>query len=132
MNNKDKEQLIALYKQLSELTAPECATVCRVPHSCCSSFDCQVAQTLAKELWYTELIPVAEEDRIKPDVLFLSKSKGGCIVEPHLRPHCTKHTCAVNSLGFKVGDKKWTRAYFQLRTKIERLEGRMEEEANQG
>jgi hypothetical protein len=32
------------------------------------------------------------------------------------------HTCQINSLGFKPGDEKWTRKYFCLRAKIERLE----------
>jgi hypothetical protein len=36
-------KLIQLFQQMSELTAPECATSCRIPHSCCSPEYCEYA-----------------------------------------------------------------------------------------
>lgn len=43
----------------------------------------------------------------------------GCVVEPHLRPLCTLHTCAINGAGFKAGDDEWNRKYFALREELE-------------
>ena len=43
----------------------------------------------------------------------------GCTVEPHLRPLCTMHTCAINAFGFKPDDPEWTVKYFVLRELIE-------------
>jgi hypothetical protein len=70
---------------------------------------------VAKEEWGTELTPTGH-----PRLPFMGET--GCVVPPHMRPMCTMHTCAVNSLGFKMGDMAWTEKYFALRDKIETLE----------
>lgn len=46
----------------------------------------------------------------------------GCTALPHLRPVCSLHTCAINSLGCEPGDPEMTTKYFELREEIETLE----------
>ena len=114
----DKEQLIELYRQMAELTRPECSNVCRVPRSCCHEEHCGMAEQVAEELWGVRL------ERIKGAAIpFIGPD--GCIVPPHLRPNCTLHTCAINGLGFKPGDTAWTARYFNLRADIDTLEHRI-------
>lgn len=72
----------------------------------------------AREEWQTELTPTGHER-----LPFMGPT--GCIVAPHLRPWCTMHTCAINSLGFKIDDLNWTKQYFALRRKIEKLESKV-------
>lgn len=103
--------LKALYLRMSELTAPECATVCRIPHSCCDPMYCELTTDIAKERGVT-LEPTGH-----PTLRYMGPN--GCIVEPYFRPLCTLHTCEINSFGFKRGDEKWTRRYFKLREEIE-------------
>jgi hypothetical protein len=110
-----KVQLPILYQQMAELTLPECRDSCRSPHSCCAPEYCDFAAITAKEDWNTELTPTGH-----PRLPFMGES--GCTVPPHMRPMCTMHTCAINSLGFKPGDMEWTKKYFTLREKIETLE----------
>ena len=114
-------QLVILYKKMADFTAPECAGVgpgsCRVPHSCCDEFACSITREYASEVYGVEL----EEYQGSPKGAFYLR-ESGCTVAPHLRPHCTMHTCAINGLGFKHGDRKWTKQYFTLRKKIEDLE----------
>lgn len=52
----------------------------------------------------------------------------GCTIEPHLRPLCTLHTCAINSFGFKPDDMAWTERYFKLREAIEDAMWKQEKE----
>lgn len=52
-----------------------------------------------------------------PSLKFMGPT--GCIVEPHWRPLCTFHTCAVNGIGFKFNDEAWNKKYFKLRKKID-------------
>lgn len=114
-------KLVILYQQMADMTAPECATVCRVPHSCCDEFACQMTKMFAKEEYGIDL----PEQPKKPGDPFKNAfylGPDGCTVAPHLRPHCTMHTCAINGLGFKHGDAEWTKRYFKLRTKIERMQ----------
>lgn len=114
-------KLVILYQQMADMTAPECATVCRVPHSCCDEFACQMTKMFAKEEYGIAL----PEQPKKPGDPFKNAfylGPDGCTVAPHLRPHCTMHTCAINGLGFKHGDPEWTKRYFKLRTKIERIQ----------
>lgn len=54
-----------------------------------------------------------------PTLMYMGPN--GCIVEPHLRPLCTFHTCSVNNYGYKPGDELWTETYFALRNQIEKL-----------
>lgn len=115
INEEIRETLKQLYKEMSILTLPECRSVCRVPFSCCSSEYCEMAKSYAKERWNVELKPTGNTK-----LPFMSPT--GCIVEPHLRPICTMHTCAINSMGCKATDIIWTNKYFALRDKIEELE----------
>jgi len=109
-----EKKLIKLYKDMSELTAPECANTCRVPHSCCDSMYCDMAEDWIREHGWVH--PTTDHPTLK----FMSPL--GCVLPPHFRPICTLHTCAVNSVGGKVGDPAWTAKYFQIRQEIEELE----------
>lgn len=113
MSNDQK--LVELYEDLAFHTAPECEKSCRAPRSCCSSEYCDMAKHWAEERWGVHLSPTGH-----PTLPFMGST--GCIVPPHMRPLCTRHTCAVNSLGFKPNDTKWTRKYFQIVAKIDLLE----------
>lgn len=106
-------RLIRLYQEMSDLTAPECANVCAVPHSCCSPEYCEMAADLAAE----QGVSLLRTDH--PTLAFMGPS--GCVVPPYLRPLCTFHTCAIASLGFKPGDPAWTERYFKLREEIEEI-----------
>jgi hypothetical protein len=108
-------RLIKMYQAMADMTAPECASSCRAPHSCCDALYCMMANDRARDHGV-----VLEAQTFKPDVPFLSST--GCVVPPWLRPACTFHTCAINSMGFKPGDPKWTERYFKLREKIEKAE----------
>ena len=118
-------KLVVLYQNMADLTAPECAGKyegsCKLPHSCCDNFACQITKEYAKEKYGITL-----QEYPSPtykNTLYLDGDKG-CTVAPHLRPNCTMHTCAINGLGFKRGDPKWTKQYFALRNKIELMEMR--------
>lgn len=100
---------------MAELTLPECKYSCRCPLSCCSVEYCELTKDWAKEKWNIELQSTGH-----PSLLFMGSN--GCIVEPHLRPFCTLHTCSINSLGFKKNDSEWTTEYFKLRDEIGNLE----------
>lgn len=108
------QKLISLYRQMADLTLPECRHTCRAPLSCCSPEYCAAAEERAKS-WGVSLEPTGHER-----LPFMGEE--GCIVPPHLRPSCTIHTCQINSCGFKPGDKDWTDKYFQLRQEIMELE----------
>lgn len=110
-------KLVVLYQKMADMTAPECASSCRVPHSCCDEFACSITKAIAKEEYGVDL----KEYPANRKGAFYLDSKG-CTVAPHLRPHCTMHTCDINGLGFKRGDEKWTKQYFKLRGTIERIE----------
>ncbi len=103
-------KLEQLFQEMYELTAPECASVCRAPHSCCSPEYCDMAEERAEEFG----VEILRTDH--PTLKFMGSS--GCVVPPYLRPLCTLHTCAINSFGFKPGDPKWSAKYFKLRDKI--------------
>lgn len=105
------DKLIKLFKQMYELTEPECAHNCRVPRSCCSPEYCDMAEQLAKD----HNFELKQTDH--PKLKYMSST--GCIVPPHFRPLCTLHVCSVNSLEFKPGDPSWTKKYFKLRRQIE-------------
>ena len=104
-------KVIQLFKEMSDLTAPECATNCKLPHTCCDEMYCAMTEEYALEHG------VKLERTNHPTLRFMGPQ--GCTVEPHLRPLCTLHTCAINGLGFKPGDPEWTEKYFKLREQIE-------------
>ncbi len=109
-----REELVELYSRLAAHTLPECRS-CRVPLSCCSAEYCASTIEHAKENWGVELTKTNH-----PSLPLMGPT--GCTAAPHLRPMCTMHTCAVNSLGCKLGDQQWTEKYFELREQIETLE----------
>ena len=118
MTSEIKDQLIALFQEMYELTEPECCGSCRLPRSCCSPEYCEMAMEYAKE-WDVDLKPLITNH---PTLKFLGES--GCVVQPHLRPLCTFHTCDINGFGFKMHpapDPEWDKRYFELRDKIEQL-----------
>jgi hypothetical protein len=55
-----------------------------------------------------------------PKIPFMGPN--GCVVEPHLRPACSVHTCNINSIGFEPKDLEMTKRYFEIRGEIEELE----------
>ena len=107
--------LIEAYAQMAAHTRPECASTCVLPHSCCAPEYCESARLWALSEWGVEL-----QETGHPRLPYMGES--GCVVPPHLRPICTVHTCEVNSLGFKRGDRAWTTRYFELRDRIDDLE----------
>lgn len=108
------ETIIQLYKQMSDLTQPQCQHQCRVPLSCCSGEYCEMAIEWAKEQYNVTLQETghATLPLMGPE---------GCTAEPHLRPLCTLHTCAINNYGF-TQDPDWDKHYFTLRDRIEAME----------
>lgn len=113
-----KNKLIDVYQKMSDLTSPECASVCVIPHSCCSPEYCHMTIQIAKEDWNVEL---SSTDH--PTLPLMGPN--GCTAAPHLRPICTVHACQVNSLGCKPNDLKWTKMYFKLRSNIDKLKWKL-------
>lgn len=116
-----RDRIIAAYQELADFTGPVCGRTCsRFPsqgkYRCCSPEYCEYAAQYAKEDWQIELKPTGN-----PDLLFMGEN--GCTVPPHLRPMCTAHVCDINGIGFLRADPiKWTKEYFRLRAKVEKLE----------
>ena len=117
---KTEQELILAYQSLYQLTNPECAK-CRVPHSCCAPIHCEITKKFAKEKWGVDLKATDH-----PTLPYMGNK--GCIVEPHFRPHCTLHTCAVNAFGRKEHDEKWNDEYWNLRDAVDHKEWEREEE----
>lgn len=114
-----KQRLIDLYQEMYELTQPECASNCPLPQTCCSPEYCWMAKEVAKD-WGEDVSPLQQRD---DGLLFMGPQ--GCVLPPHLRPHCTMHTCDINAVGCKMRpkpDPEWTERYFRLRSEIEELE----------
>lgn len=107
-------KLVQLYKQMYEMTEPECRLICRCPQACCSPEYCGMARVCA------EAEGVYLEVTCHPTLPYMGLK--GCTVPPHLRPICTVHVCSINALGFKPGDQEWTQKYFELREEIVELE----------
>ena len=103
--------LKALFKQMADLTLPECKK-CRVPLSCCSPEYCQISAD-----WTNELGEEVPEKTEHPSLPFMGKC--GCVLEPHQRLFCTFHTCRINGLGTS-GSIDWDKKYFKLREQIEK------------
>ena len=114
MTTEPRSRLIELFRQMAELTLPECKA-CRNPLSCCSPEYCHLTMQHARLHWQTELMPTEHHATLP------LMGPNGCVAPPHLRPICTLHTCDVNSIGCKKGDPIWTRKYFELREEIELL-----------
>lgn len=120
-----KRELVRLYRKMYDLTRPECGQ-CRVPYSCCSREYCELAKGHAKKMWGVDLPEFGTFPHVGK-VPYLVNNQ--CIVEPHLRPVCTLHTCDINSIGCKRGDTTgtWTIEYFRIRDRIELREYRYHE-----
>lgn len=110
------DQLVILFQQMYELTNPECRK-CRVPLSCCDDMYCGCAEEYARVEWGVDLTPLKTDH---PTLTFMGED--GCVVEPHLRPLCTLHTCEINGVGVKSGDPDWNKKYFEIREQIDELE----------
>lgn len=120
-----KEELISLYREMYELTEPECRCSCRLPRSCCAPEHCEFAAAVTKELWDEDINP----QRTGSEIPFMGEN--GCVLEPHLRPNCTLHTCDINAFGFKMHpalDSEWDKKYWALRERINELTWQMQEE----
>lgn len=113
-----KEKLIEAFKQMAELTAPECAQ-CRNPHGCCQKEHCLNAQSHARSFWKEN--PQYTNHPTLPFMGWDGNKSTGCTLPPHLRPSCTLHTCEIQSLGYKKNDNAWTEKYFKLRGNIDDL-----------
>lgn len=131
--------LKVLMQEMALLTEPECASVCRRPYSCCDPMYCAITAQYALEAHGVTLEPV----NLDPNLPFLGPK--GCIVEPYLRPMCTVHTCEINAFGFKLGNenmqhgfvslkvnRQWTREYFELRDRLDKLMFEVQEERTAG
>jgi hypothetical protein len=117
-----RDLLIAAYKQMSELTAPLCGKCPRMQQAvnrCCDKRYCEMAIQIAKKDWGVTLKPTGHSiiPLMGPD---------GCTAEPHFRPLCTLHNCQINAFGYTL-NSKWDKKYFDLRSKINTLQFRLEE-----
>ena len=101
-----------LYQQMADLTAPKCASSCRIPRSCCSIEYCQMAWAEGKKDGVDYPVFDGPVPHLGPK---------GCVVAPHHRPLCTLHVCSIAALGFDP-DKQFDEAYFDLREKIDQVE----------
>ena len=110
MTDRTPKKIVRLFRDMADLTSPECAGVCRVPHSCCSPEYCDMAVERAAEDGITL------EETGHPTLRFMGPD--GCTVAPHLRPLCTLHVCSIADAGIKRGDPAWTDKYFRLRERI--------------
>lgn len=106
-------KFIRLMQEMADHTAPECAKTCRIPHSCCDAMYCDIAEEWSRMNGVT-LEPLTHHPTLK----FMGPN--GCTVPPHLRPHCTLHTCEIGAWAIKRGDPEWTQKYYALREQIER------------
>lgn len=107
-----------LYRKMAELTAPKCASSCRVPHSCCSIEYCEMAYGEGRKDGVEYPIFSGPIPHLGPK---------GCVVAPHHRPLCTLHVCSIAGLGFDP-DKKFEEEYFDLRERIDEMEAEEYEE----
>lgn len=89
-----EEELISLYKQMSDLTSPLCGDCGDDPCSrakwrCCDPLACENARTAARR-WGVE-----PKETGHPTLPFMGEH--GCTLAPHLRPACTNHLCFTNA-----------------------------------
>lgn len=122
---KTSQKLVDLYQQMYELTEPECASVCKLPRSCCSPEYCAMAMDIAADSDEPIVPPPGHSPvtNVRGEVIPLLGTNG-CIAAPHLRPLCTVHTCEIGAFGVKLTDQAWTEKYFKLRDSINDQEGK--------
>lgn len=113
-----------LYKKMSDLTHIKCMECyCLAPNRCCDRIYCDLAEQESRAKGYS-LPPRTDH----PTLPYMGPT--GCILEPHMRPLCTLHTCSMNGMGVlykKTGSKMFDREidieatgkYFELRNRIE-------------
>lgn len=123
MDDATRKTLIEQYRLLAEHTAPECAGKnqgCKVPHMCCSPEYCELSQQIAQEMWGVDVSGLrTNHDRLP----FMGEK--GCVLEPHLRPICSRHACCINGLGAKIRGEsagQWTNRYYEILDVIEAIE----------
>lgn len=117
MNSWPKMPLLEdLYQQMYELTHNHCGCEGTGQYGCgcCATFHCLKAQEFARNHYDIELQSTGHP------VMFMGEH--GCIVNPHLRPHCTLHACCISwGPGRFPCDPGRTMQYFDLRKRIETL-----------
>lgn len=116
-----KEGVIKLYKEMSDLTSPKCASACRVPHGCCSPEYCEMAIEWAKDKWGVDLQRTGH-----PRLPLMGPS--GCTAAPHFRPLCTIHLCE-NQV---YSSQEFYDKYFQVRDAINDGDPRLREDRLEG
>lgn len=112
---KAGEDFPALMEQMGAMTAPICASECRVPHSCCAPEYCD----LAKERMIEKGVDVQGMETGHPTLPYMGEN--GCVVDPQYRILCTLHVCCIANAGFRPGHAEWTKKYFELRDKLDML-----------
>lgn len=117
----DLERLVSLYKDLYEITSPEC-NKCKIPNSCCSVEYCIAAEDIALEQFGVDVRPKRMSSLGGESCKDYYLSPTGCVLEPHYRPMCTLHTCDIMSWGYKPNDEEWTKRYFEIRDSISEVE----------
>lgn len=102
------KNILKLYKEMSELTAPLCEKKCRGPQKCCSSEYCEMTIEHAK-LHYRIILGRTDHSS------FPLMGPKGCTADPHLRPLCTVHVCeyTLSSQSKELQDQ-----YYALREEI--------------
>lgn len=113
--------LKVLMQEMADLTSPECAMVCRAPHTCCDELYCEIAFHYARRNYGVELHRTDH-----PKLWFMTET--GCTVEPHLRPMCTLHVCSIQAFGQKQNDPEFNEYYYTLRNKVDDLLYEVEKE----
>ena len=104
---------VRLWEQMAELTKRKCLATCHQMGSCCDAMYCRMAEETAKAHGVTV------EPTGNPKVPFAGEK--GCVMPPQFRQMCTLHQCKISGLGFDPKDPKWTKEYFDLREKLERI-----------
>lgn len=117
-SNSNNTQLIKKYQEMADFTLPKCQTcqTQRGPLTCCNKIACEITLSIARDVWSIDLRKDFDKDATVP---FMGSN--GCKVAPHLRPHCTLYTCALQVFGTEF-DKDWNIEYKKLRNKIDKLE----------
>jgi hypothetical protein len=102
--------LVELYQKLHELTQPACAACSHIgsPFSCCSAEACCQDAFDAFEIAGIILTPSFLTDK-------------GCVLPPHLRPRCTRYTCAMS---WKRERPTWADEYDRIVAEIDAIERR--------
>ena len=119
-----RERLIKAYAEMGELTNKLCTTKCKLVafdskggHRCCGRIYCEEAKRYAKEVWNEEPLETGH-----PELIYMGPS--GCTLAPHLRPLCTMQVCC--ELEIMGGNPEAGKRYFELRSKINKLEMRLD------